>query len=275
MGTAAKGGGGGEVVQVHGGHIIRSTAGKKDRHSKVYTAKGPRDRRVRLAAHTAIQFYDVQDRLGFDRPSKAVDWLMEKAKHAIDKLARLPPFDPNAVNYNGGENLTALVHPPEESVGFGGSGYPHRDLCLSLQSFQNDAGFEPETAFPVGFGGGWAASEASNQAEMGRFSRMLAWNDGGGGGFGGGDGERATLQSNFQCEPSIRSWDNLRVGPTRDHLEEQQRHLGIGILESDRFTEFCVPEQMGGDGGGDVHGMMVAHHHRGASSMSTTTDSSH
>ncbi|XP_062152844.1 transcription factor TCP4-like [Alnus glutinosa] len=84
---------GGEIVQVQGGHIVRST-GRKDRHSKVYTAKGPRDRRVRLSAHTAIQFYDVQDRLGYDRPSKAVDWLIKRAKSAIDKLAELPPWHP-------------------------------------------------------------------------------------------------------------------------------------------------------------------------------------
>lgn len=90
-----KGVGGGEIVQVQGGHIVRAT-GRKDRHSKVYTAKGPRDRRVRLSAHTAIQFYDVQDRLGYDRPSKAVDWLMKKAKTAIDKLAELPPWHPTA-----------------------------------------------------------------------------------------------------------------------------------------------------------------------------------
>ncbi|TYH21496.1 hypothetical protein ES288_A04G048800v1 [Gossypium darwinii] len=84
---------GGEIVEVQGGHIVRST-GRKDRHSKVCTAKGPRDRRVRLSAHTAIQFYDVQDRLGYDRPSKAVDWLIKKAKSAIDELAELPPWNP-------------------------------------------------------------------------------------------------------------------------------------------------------------------------------------
>ncbi|KAL2937937.1 Transcription factor TCP4 [Bienertia sinuspersici] len=98
--------GGGEIVEVEGGHIIRAT-GRKDRHSKVFTAKGARDRRVRLSAHTAIQFYDVQDRLGYDRPSKAVDWLMKKAKASIDKLAELPAWDPtasgsNAVDVNGG-----------------------------------------------------------------------------------------------------------------------------------------------------------------------------
>lgn len=85
----------GEIVPVQGGHILRST-GRKDRHSKVFTAKGPRDRRVRLSAHTAIRFYDVQDRLGYDRPSKAVDWLIKKAKFAIDKLQELPPYFPIA-----------------------------------------------------------------------------------------------------------------------------------------------------------------------------------
>jgi len=89
------GSGGGEIVEVQGGHIVRST-GRKDRHSKVCTAKGPRDRRVRLSAHTAIQFYDVQDRLGYDRPSKAVDWLIKKAKSAIDELAHLPAWNPTA-----------------------------------------------------------------------------------------------------------------------------------------------------------------------------------
>ncbi|KAF2286089.1 hypothetical protein GH714_010240 [Hevea brasiliensis] len=84
---------GGEIVEVQGGHIVRSI-GRKDRHSKVCTAKGPRDRRVRLSAHTAIQFYDVQDRLGYDRPSKAVDWLIKKAKAAIDELAELPAWHP-------------------------------------------------------------------------------------------------------------------------------------------------------------------------------------
>ncbi|KAL5227141.1 hypothetical protein ABZP36_015406 [Zizania latifolia] len=68
------------------GRIVRSAAGRKDRHSKVCTVRGLRDRRVRLAAHTAIRFYDVQDRLGYDRPSKAVDWLMRNAKAAIDEL---------------------------------------------------------------------------------------------------------------------------------------------------------------------------------------------
>ncbi|CAI9088762.1 OLC1v1023184C1 [Oldenlandia corymbosa var. corymbosa] len=94
----------GEIVEVQGGHIVRST-GRKDRHSKVCTAKGPRDRRVRLSAHTAIQFYDVQDRLGYDRPSKAVDWLIKKAKPAIDELAELPAWHPTACTLASNSNF--------------------------------------------------------------------------------------------------------------------------------------------------------------------------
>ncbi|KAL0855305.1 hypothetical protein Bca101_060458 [Brassica carinata] len=129
---AAANGGCGEIVEVQGGHIVRST-GRKDRHSKVCTAKGPRDRRVRLSAHTAIQFYDVQDRLGFDRPSKAVDWLIKKAKASIDELAQLPPWDPADAIRNAAANAKprrtaaakARVSPsppqqPPQQVQFGG-----------------------------------------------------------------------------------------------------------------------------------------------------------
>ncbi|KAK7257379.1 hypothetical protein RIF29_31317 [Crotalaria pallida] len=107
---------GGEIVQVDGGHIIRSTS-RKDRHSKVYTSKGPRDRRVRLSAHTAIEFYDVQDRLGYDRPSKAVDWLINKAKPSIDKLAELPPWQPTSLeeNNSGSSDKISIAKQSESS----------------------------------------------------------------------------------------------------------------------------------------------------------------
>lgn len=64
--------------------------GGKDRHSKVCTIRGLRDRRVRLSVPTAIQLYDLQDRLGVSQPSKVVDWLLENAKHEIDELPPLP-----------------------------------------------------------------------------------------------------------------------------------------------------------------------------------------
>nr|CAB3451938.1 unnamed protein product [Digitaria exilis]CAB3455693.1 unnamed protein product [Digitaria exilis] len=68
---------------------VSRASGGKDRHSKVYTAKGIRDRRVRLSVATAIQFYDLQDRLGYDQPSKAIEWLIKAAADAIDKLPSL------------------------------------------------------------------------------------------------------------------------------------------------------------------------------------------
>jgi hypothetical protein len=69
--------------------------GGKDRHSKVKTVKGLRDRRVRLSVPTAIQLYDLQDRLGLNQPSKVVEWLLNAARHEIDKLPPLqfPPQD--------------------------------------------------------------------------------------------------------------------------------------------------------------------------------------
>ncbi|MBA0712301.1 hypothetical protein Golax_011411 [Gossypium laxum] len=70
--------------------------GGKDRHSKVYTIRGLRDRRVRLSVPTAIQLYDLQDRLGLNQPSKVVDWLLNAAKHEIDELPPLPMPPPPA-----------------------------------------------------------------------------------------------------------------------------------------------------------------------------------
>ncbi|KAJ0980170.1 hypothetical protein J5N97_008425 [Dioscorea zingiberensis] len=68
--------------------------GGKDRHSKVSTVRGLRDRRVRLSVPTAIQLYDLQDRLGLSQPSKVIDWLLQAAQHDIDKLPPLQMIPP-------------------------------------------------------------------------------------------------------------------------------------------------------------------------------------
>nr|WPT07441.1 TCP1 [Oncidium hybrid cultivar] len=83
---------------------VSRVSGGKDRHSKVWTAKGLRDRRVRLSVSTAIQFYDLQDRLGYDQPSKAVDWLIKAADAAIADLPELDgafPIMPPAMVLSG------------------------------------------------------------------------------------------------------------------------------------------------------------------------------
>ncbi|KAL3596644.1 hypothetical protein D5086_008281 [Populus alba] len=90
------GGAGGTINRLrewhHSSRIIRVSraSGGKDRHSKVWTSQGLRDRRVRLSVTTAIQFYDLQDRLGYDQPSKAVEWLIKAAQDAINEL---PPLN--------------------------------------------------------------------------------------------------------------------------------------------------------------------------------------
>uniref|UniRef100_A0A803QEK9 TCP domain-containing protein n=1 Tax=Cannabis sativa TaxID=3483 RepID=A0A803QEK9_CANSA len=93
--SIVNGGGGAGANRLRGWHhssrIIRVSraSGGKDRHSKVWTSKGLRDRRVRLSVTTAIHFYDLQDRLGFDQPSKAVEWLINAASEAIAELPSL------------------------------------------------------------------------------------------------------------------------------------------------------------------------------------------
>ncbi|XWS33997.1 hypothetical protein CRYUN_Cryun21dG0001600 [Craigia yunnanensis] len=75
--------------------IPRKRAGKKDRHSKIYTAHGPRDRRMRLSLQIARKFFDLQDMLGLDKASKTIEWLFSKSKAAIKELT---------------ENLTGVKH---------------------------------------------------------------------------------------------------------------------------------------------------------------------
>nr|UVN12821.1 TCP [Chrysanthemum indicum var. edule]WAQ68095.1 TCP3 [Chrysanthemum indicum var. edule] len=56
---------------------------KRDRHSKINTARGPRDRRMRLSLDVAKKLFGLQDLLGFDKASKTVDWLLSKSETAI------------------------------------------------------------------------------------------------------------------------------------------------------------------------------------------------
>ncbi|KAM3271688.1 hypothetical protein ACQJBY_042098 [Aegilops geniculata] len=85
----AVGGGGDSADAWRSFRVARAAAGGKDRHSKVVTSRGLRDRRIRLSVQTAIQFYDIQDRLGVDQPSKAIEWLIQAAATAIDGLPSL------------------------------------------------------------------------------------------------------------------------------------------------------------------------------------------
>ncbi|KAL8032222.1 hypothetical protein ABFS82_13G081700 [Erythranthe guttata] len=119
-------GGGGGVVRVGGvdlgggvgrfygwpsSRIVRVSraSGGKDRHSKVLTSKGLRDRRVRLSVNTAIQFYDLQDRLGYDQPSKAVEWLLKAAATSISELPPMTSPFPDTPKQLSGEKRSSTA----------------------------------------------------------------------------------------------------------------------------------------------------------------------
>nr|AXM05103.1 cycloidea-like protein [Galinsoga parviflora] len=59
---------------------------KRDGHSKICTAGGLRDRRVRLSIDIARKFFCLQDLLGFDKASNTLDWLLTKSLTSIKDL---------------------------------------------------------------------------------------------------------------------------------------------------------------------------------------------
>ncbi|KAL5219300.1 hypothetical protein ABZP36_019984 [Zizania latifolia] len=63
-----------------------AAAARKDRHSKICTAGGMRDRRMRLSLDVARKFFALQDMLGFDKASKTVQWLLNMSKTAIREI---------------------------------------------------------------------------------------------------------------------------------------------------------------------------------------------
>ncbi|GMP71806.1 hypothetical protein CsSME_00030075 [Camellia sinensis var. sinensis] len=85
-GEIKRSGGGIEIGGGGVGRLCGWPSSRIVRDSNVWTSKGLRDRRVRLSVTTAIQFYDLQDRLGYDQPRKAVEWLLKAAAKSIDEL---------------------------------------------------------------------------------------------------------------------------------------------------------------------------------------------
>ncbi|KAL5230723.1 hypothetical protein ABZP36_029499 [Zizania latifolia] len=81
---------------------------RTDRHSKIRTAQGVRDRRMRLSVGVARDFFALQDKLGFDKASKTVDWLLTQSKPAIDHLSLADAAAPG--------DSDAAVPPPEPSA---------------------------------------------------------------------------------------------------------------------------------------------------------------
>ncbi|GMI76778.1 hypothetical protein HRI_001347100 [Hibiscus trionum] len=113
---------------------VSRTFGGKDRHSKVYTVRGLRDRRIRLSVPTAIQLYDLQDRLGLNQPSKVVEWLIEATKDDIDKLPPLQfhpaPLMPN--NPSQSSSFSPLFDPNSMFMKDGGGEDDEDHQCMGF-----------------------------------------------------------------------------------------------------------------------------------------------
>lgn len=144
--------------------------GGKDRHSKVCTIRGLRDRRVRLSVPTAIQLYDLQDRLGVNQPSKVVDWLLENAKSEIDELPPLP-ISPESfgalinqhmamASQNGG--ATSNANWEDQARGFS-------TLWRNSDAFSREKGKEVEMGMPKQEGGSNNV-EAANYYDFGQLN---------------------------------------------------------------------------------------------------------
>lgn len=84
-------------------HLKKRNVGKKDRHSKIHTAQGLRDRRMRLSLNIARKFFDLQDLLGFDKASKTIEWLFCKSNKAIKEVAE--NFNPQKTNQSFCNNI--------------------------------------------------------------------------------------------------------------------------------------------------------------------------
>lgn len=89
--------------QIPRGRRCCRSSNKRDRHSKIKTARGIRDRRMRLSIEVAKRFFWLQDMLGFDKASKTVDWLLNQAKEGIKRVAR----DKNLVIRSTSNNSTS------------------------------------------------------------------------------------------------------------------------------------------------------------------------
>lgn len=80
------------------GGIPRKRTSNKDRHSKIETAQGPRDRRMRLSLQVARDFFDLQDMLGYNKPSKTVEWLLTRSEAAIKDLTSSNANSPSSTS---------------------------------------------------------------------------------------------------------------------------------------------------------------------------------
>ncbi|CAL9138755.1 unnamed protein product [Musa acuminata var. zebrina] len=108
----------------------RKRALRKCRHSKIVTANGPRDRRMRLSIDVARSFFRLQDTLGFDKASKTVQWLLTVSKAAIEELGTLSSAEHSGCsNRSPKSESSALVCQDSSAISSSKNQVLHRDRC--------------------------------------------------------------------------------------------------------------------------------------------------
>ncbi|PAN45461.1 hypothetical protein PAHAL_9G121000 [Panicum hallii] len=95
-----------------------SAVARKDRHSKICTAGGMRDRRMRLSLDVARKFFALQDMLGFDKASKTVQWLLNTSKAAIQEI--MTDDASSECAEDGSSSLSVDGKPNPVELGLGG-----------------------------------------------------------------------------------------------------------------------------------------------------------
>ncbi|KAH0689002.1 hypothetical protein KY289_016360 [Solanum tuberosum] len=81
--------------------------------SKILTAQGPRDRRIRLSIAMARKFFDLQELLGFDKPSKTIDWLFTHSQVALEELTN---WSTHQTQISGAINNEGLEKNPKRAI---------------------------------------------------------------------------------------------------------------------------------------------------------------
>ncbi|KAG0467637.1 hypothetical protein HPP92_018626 [Vanilla planifolia] len=90
---------------------------RKDRHSKICTAQGPRDRRMRLSLEVARKFFDLQDLLGFDKASKTVQWLLDMSTTAIKELNAASEYEEDISTVSDNKGKSSVGKNAKKEVG--------------------------------------------------------------------------------------------------------------------------------------------------------------
>nr|XP_010317815.1 transcription factor CYCLOIDEA [Solanum lycopersicum] len=95
---------------------MKKKSKKRERScGKILTAQGPRDRRIRLSINMARKFFDLQELLGFDKPSKTIDWLFTHSELALEELTNWSTHQTHRPKISGAINNKGLERNPKRA----------------------------------------------------------------------------------------------------------------------------------------------------------------